>query len=163
MTTKADFNAEEWSTLVEAPLFAGMTVVAAERGGTIRESLAIGKAYAAARQQHGESALLDEIVSSPPALDPNRLREAGGDVRQLATSRLQAAVAIVQAKAAGEDAEAYKRFVVTVAEAVAGAHREGGFAGIGGTPVSEKEQAALDAIRSTLAIDGRGGSAPADE
>ena len=154
MTTKADFNAEEWSTLVEGPLFAGMSVVAAERGGTIRESLAIGKAYAAARQQHGESALLDEIVSSPPALDPNRLREAGGDVQQIASSHLRDAVGIVRTKASDEDAQAYMRFVVTVAEAVANANREGGFAGIGGKPVSEKEQAALDAIRSTLGIDG---------
>ena len=152
MTTKADFNAEEWSTLVEGPLFAGMSVVAAERGGTIRESLAIGKAYAAARQQHGESALLDEIVSSPPALDPNRLREAGGDVQQLASSRLRDAVGIVQTKASDEEAQAYKRFVVIVAEAVANANREGGFVGIGGKPVSEKEQAALDDIRVTLGL-----------
>ena len=150
MTTKADFNAEEWTTLVEGPLLAGMRVVAAERGGTIRESLAIGKAYAAARQQHGESALLDEIVSSPPALDPGRMREAGGDVRQFTTGRLQEAVGIVESKATAEDAEAYRRFVVTVAEAVANANREGGFAGIGGKPVSEKEQAALDEIRSIL-------------
>ena len=154
MTTKADFNAQEWTALVEAPLFAGMSVVAAERGGTIRESLAIGKAYAAARRHHGESPLLDEIVSSPPGLDPNRLRESGGDVQQVATSRLREAVSVVDSKAAGEDAEAYKRFVVTVAEAVASANREGGFAGIGGKPVSESEQAALDAIRSTLGVAG---------
>lgn len=153
MTTKADFNAEEWSTLVEGPLFAGLSVVAAERGGTIRESLAIGKAYAAARQQHGENPLLDEIVSSPPALDPNKVREAGGDVRQFATSRLQEAVTIVESKANDQNAEAYKRFVVTVAEAVANANREGGFVGIGGKPVSEKEQAAVDTIRSTLGLD----------
>ena len=154
MTAKADFNAEEWTQLVEGPLFAGMSVVAAERGGTIRESLAIGKTYAAARQQHGESSLLDEIVSSPPALDPNRLREGGGDLQQVATTRLRQAVDVVQSKASEEDAQAYKRFVVTVAEAVANANREGGFVGIGGKPVSENEQAALDAIRSTLGLDG---------
>lgn len=43
MTRKADFNAEEWSTLVEAPVLAGMRVVTAGRGGTLRESMA--KAY----------------------------------------------------------------------------------------------------------------------
>jgi hypothetical protein len=41
---------------------------------------------------------------------------------------------------------AYKRFVYSVAEAVAHAHREGGFLGFGGSEVSEREQAALDEI-----------------
>jgi len=154
MTTKADFNAEEWSTLVEGPLLAGMGVVTAERGGTLRESLAIGKTYTEARGHQGESPLLDAIVASPPAVDPSRMREAGQDVQALATSRLRDAVAVVEAKAEPAEVEAYKRFVVTVAEAVANAHREGGFAGIGGKPVSDREQAALDTIRSTLGLAG---------
>jgi hypothetical protein len=154
MTTKADFNAEEWTTLVEGPLLAGMGVVAVERGGALRESLAVGKTYAAARQHQGESSLLDEIVGSPPALDPSRLRAGGQDVQQLATSRLSDAVGLVEAKASADEAQAYKQFVVNVAEAVANAHREGGFAGIGGKPVSDKEQAALDKIRSTLSLAG---------
>ncbi len=154
MTTKADFNAEEWATLVEAPLLAGMGVVAAERGGTLRESLAVGKTYAAARQHQGECSLLDEVVASPPGLDPSRLRAGGQDVQQLATSRLDDAVRLVEAKASADEAQAYKQFVVNVAEAVANAHREGGFAGIGGKPVSDKEQAALEKIRSTLGLAG---------
>jgi hypothetical protein len=152
MTTKADFNAEEWTTLVEAPLFAGVSIITAERGGTLRESLAIGKAYAAARQHHGESPLLDAIVASPPALDPSRVREGGGDVQQLATTRIREAVETVEGKASDDEAQSYKRFVVTVAEAVANANREGGFAGIGGKPVSESEQAALEAVRSDLGL-----------
>jgi hypothetical protein len=154
MTTKADFNAEEWATLVEGPLLAGMAVVTAERGGTLKESLAVGRTYAEARQHHGESPLLDAIVATPPAMDPSRLREAGGDVQGLATTHLRDAVAVVEAKASADEAQAYKRFVVTVAEAVANAHREGGFAGIGGKPVSDAEQAALDHIGSTLGLSG---------
>jgi hypothetical protein len=154
MTTKADFNAEEWTTLVEAPLLAGMSVLAAERGGTLKESVAVGRTYAEARQHHGESPLLDAIVASPPAMDPARLREGGGDVKQLATARLRDAAALIDSKASADEARAYKQFVVTVAEAVANAHREGGFAGIGGTPVSDNEQAALDTIRSTVGLTG---------
>jgi hypothetical protein len=154
MTTKADFNAEEWTTLVEAPLLAGMSVLAAERGGTLKESVAVGRTYAEARQNHGASPLLDAIVASPPAMDPARLREGGGDVKQLATARLRDAAALIDSKASADEARAYKQFVVTVAEAVANAHREGGFAGIGGTPVSDNEQAALDTIRSTLGLTG---------
>lgn len=152
MTTKADFNAEEWTTLVEAPLLAGMSVVAAERGGMLKESVAVGRTYAEARQRHGESPLLDEIVASPPAMDPARLREGAGDLQQLATTRLRDAAALIDAKASADEAQAYKQFAVTIAEAVANAHREGGFAGIGGKPVSDNEQAALDTIRSTLGL-----------
>ena len=35
MATQADFNADEWSTILEGPLLAGMRVVAAERGGAM--------------------------------------------------------------------------------------------------------------------------------
>lgn len=143
MTAKSEFDAEEWTTLVEGPLPAGMRLVAAERGGTLREGLAVGKAYAEARRQQGESALLDEVVASPPAMDPARLREGGGDIASLTTTRLGEAVTLVEAKASPEEVEAYEQFVVEVAEAVANAHEEGGFAGIGGKPVSDNEQAAL--------------------
>ena len=62
MTGKADFTQEEWKVVLEGPPSAGMIVLTAQRGGTIRESVAMARAYAEARQQHGESQLLDEIV-----------------------------------------------------------------------------------------------------
>src|SRR3954464_1796297 len=80
MTRKADFNAEEWSTVAEGPLYAGLRVIAASRGGTVRESLAMGRVYKDARTQHGESELLDELVASPPTLDPKHAQQAGGEV-----------------------------------------------------------------------------------
>ena len=149
MTKKADFNADEWSTIVEGPLLAGMRVVTAGRGGTIRESLAMGQTYAKARQQHGDSELLDDLVTAPPAMDPNRVRPAG-DLGRASTEGLRHAVQLLQQKASPEEVEGYKRFVVSVAEAAAGAHREGGFLGVGGKPVSDTEQAALDEIAAAL-------------
>ena len=149
MTKKADFNAEEWSAVVEGPLLAGMRVITADRGGAIRESLAMGQVYAQARQRHGESELLDELVSSPPALDKERLR-AAGSVAGATRERLREALEILEQKGSPEEVEAYKRFVVGVAEAAAKAHKEGGFIGIGGKQVSESEQAALDEIEAAL-------------
>jgi hypothetical protein len=149
MTKKAEFNAEEWTTVVEGPLLAGLRVVAAERGGTIRESIAVGKAYAEARQQQGTSELLDEVVAHPPALDPSRVG-AGGDIAATADSGLREAVRILTEKASADELEAYRRFVLTVATAVANAHREGGFLGVGGKQVSESEQAALDELATIL-------------
>ncbi|MEO9120699.1 MAG: hypothetical protein ABI355_16610 [Solirubrobacteraceae bacterium] len=150
MTTKADFNAEEWSTVVDGPLYAGMRVISADRGGTMRESLAMGRAYRQAREPHGESGLLDELVKSPPAIDPDRVRESGGDISTVATKQLREAMRILQAKATRSETDAYKTFVMTVAEAVASAHREGGFLGIGGKEISEAENRALDELSAAL-------------
>ena len=69
MTRKADFTEEEWDIVLEGPTSAGMIVTTAERGGTFREAISMGKAYAEARKQHGESELLDEIVSAKPEVD----------------------------------------------------------------------------------------------
>jgi hypothetical protein len=153
MTKKAEFNAEEWASVVEGPVLAGMRVVTSSRGGTIRESLAMGKVYTAAREAQGSSELLDELVTSPPAIEGGRI-EKGADVKALVGERLTAAVASVEANATPEEAEAYKRFVVSVAEAAAKAHKEGGFIGIGGKEISPEEQAALDEIRATLGLTG---------
>jgi hypothetical protein len=46
-----------------------LIVVTAQRGGTFRETIAIAKAYAEARQEHGESELLDEITAAKPERD----------------------------------------------------------------------------------------------
>ena len=150
MTRKADFNAEEWSTVVDGPLYAGMRVISADRGGTLRESLAMGRVYQEARQHHGESELLDELVTSPPAIDPERVREAGGDITVLAREQLRRAMEVIEAKATAPEVDAYKRFVMTVAQAVAGAHKKGGFLGIGGKQISDAENQALDEISSAL-------------
>ena len=150
MTRKADFNAEEWSTVVDAPLYAGMRVISADRGGTLRESLAMGRVYQEARVHHGESELLDELIKSPPSIDPERIREAGGNIAALSSEQLRKAIEILEAKATSSEIDAYKRFVMTVAQAVASAHKEGGVLGIGGRQISDAENRALDEISTAL-------------
>ncbi len=149
MTKKADFNADEWAKVVEGPLLAGMRVITADRGGTIRESMAMGKVYTQARQQQGGSELLDELVASPPAMDPARMRPAG-EAGQASSEGLRDALRLLEGKASPEEVNAYKGFVRDVAGAVARAHKEGGFLGVGGKEVSPEEQAALDEIEGEL-------------
>jgi hypothetical protein len=149
VTLKAEFNAEEWSIVAGAPVLAGARVAAAERGGTIRERFAITEVYAAARELRGESALLDELVASSPSI---HLQQTRGDGDLVATSneRLRAALAVLEGKATPEEVDAYKGFVLAVVQTAAEAHREGGFVGIGGEEVTEREQAALDEIGALL-------------
>jgi hypothetical protein len=148
MTKKSAFNAEEWSVVAEGPALAALRVIAADRGGTVRESLSLARAYAEARQRGG-SELLDELVSSPPQLDPSRFRNPD-ELGHQGAQRLREALELVEGKATPEEVEEYRRFVHDVADTVAHAHREGGFLGIGGKEVSEEEQAVLDEIRATL-------------
>ena len=146
MSTKADFNAEEWSKLVEAPLLAGLRVSEASGGGQIREAMAIAKVYAAARKEQGDSALLDEIAASPPGISEGA---SGDDLGTVVSARLREALQIVDEKSP-EDSDAYRGFVVTVARAAAEAHEEGGFIGIGGRKISDEEAAALNEIQAEV-------------
>jgi hypothetical protein len=150
MTRKADFNAEEWSTVVNGPLYAGMRVISAGHGGRLRESLAMGRVYQDAREHHGESELLDELVKSPPAIDPDQINAAGGDLAAVTSQQLHDAMGILEAKSSAAEVSGYKTFVMRVAQAVASAHKEGGFLGIGGKQISDAEDQALDEISNAL-------------
>jgi hypothetical protein len=145
MTTKAAFNADEWTTVTTAPAIAAMYVSAAERGGTLRESLSASRAYASARA-HNAGPLLKDVLSSPPAIGPSAGRALAEDIQSDALPKLQDAIRTLERHASDEEVNEYKRFVYSIAEAVAHAHREGGFLGIGGKEVSDREQAALDEI-----------------
>jgi hypothetical protein len=145
MTTKSEFNAEEWERVAQAPALGAMMVMLADRGGAIRESLAVGKAYAEARRD-ADGELLEALVGSAPQLDPASV----GAPDQL-PERLREAVRIVNEKATPEEAEQYRQFILRVAETVAHAHKEGGVLGIGGKEVSERERAALDELVGLLA------------
>jgi hypothetical protein len=145
MTTKASFNAEEWALVTTAPALAGLFVAASEPGGQLRESVALSRAYAEARgKQPGE--LLEAILTTAPSLGPQDTPRTPEEIRDRALADLRRAVRTLDRIAQDDELVAYKRFVYALAEEVAHAHREGGFLGIGGKPVSPNEQAALDAI-----------------
>ena len=149
MASKADFGAEEWSTVLSGPPAAGLHVAMAERGGSLREALSIGRAYAEARQAQGANELLDEIVAEQPAVNPAEF-QGENDVPGALMEKLRSAVQIVDAKATQDDADAYKDFVQDLAQRVASAKKEGGVLGMGGKEISANEQAALDEIASAL-------------
>jgi len=143
VTAKADFNAEEWELLLEAPPAAGLLVVLSDRGGSIKETFSMAKAYAEARQQHGESELLDEVVSAKPKVDRSR-HGSFAEVKEHALQQVRDAVALLERKATPDEVDDYRRFVLTLAERVAVAHEEGG------EQVSDAERAAIDEIGSAL-------------
>jgi hypothetical protein len=145
MTSKSDFTAEEWKLVLEGPPSAGMIVVTAQRGGSWRETIAMAKSYVEARQQHGKSELLDDIVAAKPERDHTHYHS----LEELKTHGLQLlrdAVALLATKASMEEVGEYRQFILTLSEHVAAAHREHG------VEVSVAEQAAINDITGALGV-----------
>jgi hypothetical protein len=143
MTTKSDFTAEEWHVVLEAPPSAGLIVVTAQRGGSFREAIAMAKAYVEARQQHGESELLDEIVAVKPERDHTHYHSPD-ELKQNGLQHIRDAIALLQRKATPAEVEEYRQFIITLSHRVAAAHREHG------VEISEAEQAAIDDVTKAL-------------
>ena len=148
MTAKADFTEEEWKTILEAPPSAGLIVILSDRGGSIRETFSMASAYTEARKEHGESELLDEIVSTKPETDHTR---AGSpeELKQHNLDNIRQAVAVLKTKATDDEVEEYKEFISALAERVAEARKEG-FLGLSGERVSDDERAAIGEIEAAL-------------
>jgi len=123
MATQADFSPEDWSKVFSAPFVAGMYISFAD-------------------------------VSNPVGLMQETAAVVQSDMAATQASMLatiEGAIAAVEAK----DAEAvagYKQLIMDAATKAAGAAKEGGFMGIGGTSVSDAEKAALAQIATTLGI-----------
>jgi hypothetical protein len=103
----------------------------------------MAKAYVEARKEHGASELLDEIVAAKPERDHTRYRSVE-ELTQHGLQHLRDAVDVLDRKATAEEADDYRRFVLTLADRVANAHREGGVS------VSDAERAAIDEIAGAL-------------
>lgn len=150
MAAKADFTEEEWELLREAPPGVGMIVIVSDRGGMMRESFSMAKAYAEARKEPGSSQLIDELVEAKPDMDHTRYGSTG-ELVEAALTRAADALALLEAKGTAEDVDQYRAFLWSVAEHVANARKEG-FMGLTGERVSDAEVAALGRIKGALGI-----------
>ena len=143
MTTSAAFSTDEWTSVLEGPPSAGMIVITAAHGGMFRETIAMSKAYAEARAMHGQSELLDEIVAAKPKADHTRYSSMA-ELQDNGLWHLRTAVEVLESKAKAEEVDEYRRFVLSMAERVAAAHREHG------QSVSPAEREAIERITEAL-------------
>lgn len=138
MATKADFTEEEWETLRKGVTGAGMLVSIGDRDftDTFGEAGALARRLSEERET-SESELVRELATgrasgfgltaSPQKVEAETLEALGSATAILATK-------------APDEAEAYRRLVLDVAELVAGA--KGG--------VKPGETAAIDKIKHAL-------------
>jgi hypothetical protein len=158
MTTRDSFTADEWASVLQAPIMAGMVVMMTGKSGPIQvaqEMLAVGSAIADADRTASNSlikALADAVKAGekPAAIEPQP--KTVEEAQTMAAARLRAVAALVDGKLPADEAQEFKRWLVSVSEKVAQAAKEGGFLGFGGTQVTDEERAAMDTVAATLGV-----------
>jgi hypothetical protein len=160
MTTKADFNEEEWARLKRAPFIAGMAISLADPGGPIelvKETAATARTVLGAAESGGRGELVDELARELAEEVRHRgnplegFRPKGALAGQEILDELAAVNRIVSEKAAPQEAAAYREWLQTAAREAADAAKEGGFLGFHAERVSEGEQRMLDKLAEVLA------------
>ncbi|HTJ39407.1 MAG TPA: hypothetical protein VL738_39780 [Dactylosporangium sp.] len=162
MDTEPKYTDEEWGLLVGLPQSvliaasqaeadgsrrtreewtAGMTTIADARGSS---SPLVAKVAGEVVARQGDVTHGDE----PPVIEfPDR--EAGlADV----ITRARSAHELLAGKAAPADAEAYRFWLVTLADEVVGAARTGGVLGLGGDQVTPAERTFRDELATALEV-----------
>jgi hypothetical protein len=159
MATKADFTTEEWNQIRRAPFMAGLAVVAASPSGplgVIKEMFAMGKMLADVKTQGSSNELVKALVADletggAEQSAPTELQgKAPDQIKSRAIESLRRVTALVQKKTKPDEAQGFNQWLVTVAQKVAEAAKEGGFLGFGGTQVSEPEAATIKELSETL-------------
>jgi len=75
------------------------------------------------------------------------------EVKAQSIEGVRQAAWLVSSKASPEDAAAYRQMLLKVVENTANAAKEGGFLGIGGEQVNDKERAVMDELRQVIGGD----------
>jgi hypothetical protein len=159
MTTKADYTAEEWELLMRAPFMAAMAIVAASPSGPIgmiKEMFAVGRVLVEGTGEGETNELISALVAEVkaghrPAAATESLRSIEA-AKALGLNTCREVAALLARKAPTAEAEGFKRWLLTAAQRVAEASKEGGFLGIGGVRVSDAEKAALAEVASALEV-----------
>jgi hypothetical protein len=154
VTARADFASEEWELLLKAPYSVAYAVITASMSGfvgMVRELAVIGMALEEATD--GESAAeLPRAVAADLAAGASERAEASASAEDHAQAleTCRAVARLLAAKVPPAEAEAFARWLVSLGRQVANASKEGGFLGMGGSPVSAEETAILTRIAEAL-------------
>ena len=160
MTNKAAFSADEWKTLQQAPMVAGMYITIASPSITdsMKESMAVARKVSEAIKGSSGGALVTELMSeltdfsSIRAIQPDFKERTPDGIKAEAIGQIRAVASILDGKVSAADANEYKQWVYDAAVAAAEAAKEGDFLGIGGERVNDEERAALAELKNALGI-----------
>jgi hypothetical protein len=150
MAGRDDFTPDEWVTMRRAVTSAGYVVARAEGGGSdmLSEVLAITQRLSSAGRNHPNQ-LVRELAAMAHVQSGMRPELKPREYEAESLTAIRTAAEVVARKAPG-DLQAFRSFVVDLAEAAAAAHKEGGLGGLGGIRVTAAEAAAIDRVRKAL-------------
>jgi hypothetical protein len=155
MSSREDYTDEQWTRLGRGPLVAAMAISIADPGGpieVIKESGAALRTIMEAAEQGGHGDFVGAIARDVAQTARHRANPLGGfrphgpDAREQILDELRRVEAVLVACADEDEADAYREFMRVSAQRAAMAAREGGFLGIGGERVSEREQDMLGVL-----------------
>ena len=157
MTAKTDFDEQEWARIVRAPFVAGAAITLADPGGPIEAAKESMATLQAATNPPSREQLLTDVALDLQAMvqerqnplksfKPDRSAPAGDQV----VDELRSVQQLVATKAEPEEAEAFGRWMVEVAQAAADAAKEGGFMGFRAEQVSEREETMIEQVRAAV-------------
>lgn len=171
-STASRFSEDEQMLLTMMPTLVGSAVAFSSKNGavgTVKEMFANAKAAAAGAKDYPNNEIIrsvlphfedrDEAVAAAKEMrevQVERLKAAGiaskEDMRDHALSEAARANDLLSAKASLEEAGEYREWVMSVANAVANAAKEGGFLGIGGEQVGEGEAQTIADVSAALGL-----------
>ncbi|MCL6526530.1 MAG: hypothetical protein K6T57_06545 [Thermaceae bacterium] len=161
MALRDNFTPEQWIKVLSGPASAGSYILVASPSGLtgiLAEAAALTKALLEGAKA-SDSPLLQALYESlqPEAFkelpQPEKRRFSSlEEAKSTLLDEVRQALWLVQTKTSPQDAEAYKGYVMSVAQKVAGAAKEGGFLGFGGEQISPAEKEALEQLRDTLGL-----------
>ncbi len=149
-TSQFDFSNDQWELVAAAPVLVGMAVARAEDSGflgSLKETRTLMAAIAAQAERGPAGSLVAQAATTDTGEEYDRYREA--DPAALAADAVAACeqlALVLAAVAQPEEADGYKRWVLDVARAVAGAAREHG------VRVSAGEEALLGQFEAALGL-----------
>lgn len=160
MSVKDKFTPEEWKSLLKAPMLAAYAVAGvapSKQEDLAREMAAVAEGVFEGEQQAAKDSVLGAVIADIVA---NAEDDKHGqteklslvEVKSRALETCRAVAAALETKVSAEEAYEYKRWVLVVAEKVAGAAKEGGLFGFGGEQISGSEIATINEIGEAISI-----------
>jgi hypothetical protein len=157
MTTRADFAAEEWNLVVQTPRWVVAAASAAQQDLAYRTNHEIEQGFCAtANGRHIGNEFVTEVAGETMKIFDSRTVVGATDFADRAAGidavldKVAAVVRLLTDKAAPEDAKAYRRWLVDIADVVIRAARSHDFLGIGGEVVTRSERSFRDRLVLTL-------------
>ncbi|RTR27780.1 hypothetical protein [Deinococcus radiophilus] len=162
---KSQFSSEEWMKVMTGAGNAGSAIVAASPSGVTGLIAEMGAIVKGVREEVGKeprTPLLEAIAADLVAGPPEGLQQdSEGRIKNMeeAVSRalqgVREALYLVDSKASPEEAQSYRTMLQTVAQRVAEAAKEGGFLGMGGEQINDKERQVLAQLDELMGSGGQ--------